>query len=260
IKQKLLEFNSTARTDLKNMLNVPIYVVIMDSGSKTVSISDMSSFERFVPDVGKYYIASDNGKLLAVKFSKESIESEIKIPAPVVLLACGDSVAVCAKKSGWAFADFPEGRDTLKVYGPDDMSFRSFDNVTVLNSDLVYAKGLAAWQKYRNTVYSPYTINDQLPGIVKMSADCGIMTPATSYIVLENTAQLEMLKRKEKHSLSSNQALEFDEFMESPAPPVIFLAPFVFALLLFKTRRKKSHPIAAKSPNPLIHQDKFVSN
>lgn len=248
IKQKLLDFHSTALTDSKNILNVPIYVVIMASGSKTVSIGDMSSFERFVPDVGKYYIASDNGKLLAVKFSnKESVESEIQIPAPVVLLAYGDSVAVCAKKSGWAFADFPEGRDTLKVYGPDDMSFRNFENVTVLNSDLVYAKGLAAWQKYRNTVYSPYTINDQLPEIVKMSADCGIMTPATSYIVLENTAQLEMLKRKEKHSLSSNQALEFDEFMESPAPPVIFLAPFVFALLLFRNRRKKARPIAANS-------------
>ncbi|MHC4243970.1 MAG: MSEP-CTERM sorting domain-containing protein [Planctomycetota bacterium] len=237
IKQKLLDFHSTAMT-----VNVPIYVVIMASGSKTVSIGDMSSFERFVPDVGKYYIASDNGKLLAVKFSnKESIESEIKIPDPVVLLACGDSVAVCTKKSGWAFADFPEGRDVLKVYGPDDMSFRNFENVTALNSDLLYAKGLAAWQKYRNTVYSPYTINDQLPEIVKMSADCGIMTPATSYIVLENTAQLEMLKRKEKHSLSSNQALEFDEFMESPAPPVIFLAPFVFALLFMdRWRRKKS--------------------
>ena len=249
IKQKLLDFNSTAMTDLKNILNVPIFVVIMASDSKTVSIGDMSSFERFVPDVEKYYIVSDNGKLLAVKFSnKESIESEIKIPAPVVLLASGDSVAVCTKKSGWAFAVFPEGRDTLKVYGPDDMSFRSFENVTVLNSDLLYAKGLAAWQKYRNTVYSPYTINDELPDIVKMSADCGIMTPATSYIVLENTAQLEMLKRKEKHSLSSNQALEFDEFMESPAPPVIFLAPFVFALLLFRTRRKKSRHIAANSP------------
>jgi hypothetical protein len=248
VKQKLLEFNSTALTDLKNMLNVPVFVIVMASDSKTVSVSDMSSFERFVPDVGKYYISSDNGKLLAVKFSnKERVESEIQIPDPVVLLACGDSLAVCAKKSGWAFVNFPEGRDVLKVYGPDDMTFRSLENVTVLNSDLVYAKGLAAWQKYRNTVYSPYTINDRLPDIVKMSRDCGIMTPATSYIVLENTAQLEMLKRKEKQGLSSNQALEFDEFMESPAPPVIFLAPFVFALLLFRTRRKKSRPIAANS-------------
>jgi hypothetical protein len=248
IKQKLLEYNSKAQTDLKNILNIPVFVIVMASDSKTVSVSDMSSFERFVPDVGKYYISSDNDELLTVNFSdNKNVESEIQIPDPVVLLACGGSLAVCAKKSGWAFVDFPEGRDILKVYDPDDMTFRSFENVTVLNSDLIYAKGLAAWQKYRNTVYSPYTIDDRLPDIVKMSADCGIMTPATSYIVLENTAQLEMLKRKEKQGLSSNRALEFDEFMESPAPPVIFLAPLVFALLIFRTRRKKSRTIVAKS-------------
>ncbi|MHC4735835.1 MAG: MSEP-CTERM sorting domain-containing protein [Planctomycetota bacterium] len=240
IKQKLLNFNSTALTNVRNKLTVPVFVVIMAADTKAVSISDMSSFERFVPDMGKYYIASHDGKLLVNKFSdKESVESEIEIPIPVVLLGCGDSTPVVVKKSGWAFVDFPGGDDVLKVYEPEDMSFTNIENFTVLNSDIVYAQGLAAWQKYRKTVYSPYTINDQLPDIVKMSGDCGVMTPVTSYIVLENTAQLEMLKRKEKQGLSSNQALDFDEFLESPAPSVIFLAPFVFALLFMNRWLRK---------------------
>ncbi|MHC4641209.1 MAG: MSEP-CTERM sorting domain-containing protein [Planctomycetota bacterium] len=237
IKQKLLEFRSTALTGITNRFDVPVFVVIMAPDSKAISFGDMSPFERFVPDMEKYYIARDNQKLLAVEFSdKESVESEIQIPAPVVLLGCGDSAPVVVKKSGWAFLEFLGGDSTLKVYDPNDKDFSNIENVTSLNSDLAYAQGLAAWEKYRNTVYCPYTINDQLPDIVKMSRDCGVMTPLTSYIVLENSAQWEMLKRREKHSLSSNQALEFDEFMESPAPPVIFLAPFVFALLLFRSR------------------------
>ena len=242
IKQKLLEYRSTAQTDIKNRPDVPVFVVIMAPKSKTVSFGDMSSFERFVPDMSKYYIVRENEELLAVKFSgKESVESEIEVPAPAVLLGSGDSTPVCVRKSGWAFVDFPGGDSTLKVYEPNGKGFSNIEKFTVLNSDLAYAQGLAAWEKYRNTVYSPYTINDQLPDIVKMSRDCGIMTPLTSYIVLENTAQLEMLKRKERQALSSNQALDFDEFMESPAPSVIFLAPFAFALLLFRNRRKRKN-------------------
>lgn len=240
IKQKLLEFRSTALTDIKNKLDVPVFVVIMAPDSKTVSFGDMSSFERFVPDMEKYYIATDNQKLLAVEFSdKESIESEIQIPAPVVLLGCGDSTPVVVKESGWAFLEFLGGDSTLKVYDSNDKGFSNIENFTPLNSDIVYAQGLAAWEKYRNTGYCPYTINDELPDIVKMSRDCGIMTPLTSYIVLENTAQLEMLKRREIQGLDSNQALDFDEFMESPAPSVIFLAPFAFALLFMNHRLRK---------------------
>jgi di/tricarboxylate transporter len=63
------------------------------------------------------------------------------------------------------------------------------------------------------------------------------MTPLTSYTVLENSAQLELLKRKEKQGLNANQALEFDEFMESPAPSALLLAPLA-VILLIKLRRK----------------------
>jgi hypothetical protein len=48
-----------------------------------------------------------------------------------------------------------------------------------------------------------------------------------------------MLQRKEKQALGSRAALEFDEAMESPAPPVIWLLPVVF-LLLHRHRRRDS--------------------
>ena len=170
----------------------------------------------------------------------ERTPSEIEHPAPVVLLRCGESIAACVKGTGWGFADFIVTGDSVpEVYAAEAKEFAGMENVKTLSGDTVYAKGLAAWAMYRETVFAPHTTTAALPAIVSQSRACGVMVPSTSYIVLENTAQLEMLKRKEKQGLSANQAFEFDEFMESPVPPAILLAPVALALLM-KLRRRNA--------------------
>jgi hypothetical protein len=241
IKQKLIDFLSVSATGPDNEFTVPIFVIVKAPDSNTVSIGEMSPFGRIIPDVEKYYIAKEDGRLIAKGFNgKETVESEIETSAPVVLIKYGDSVRACVKNSGWGFGNFLSADGSvLEVYNEETEGFVAIKNVKVLDNDTAYAKGLAVWEKYRDTVYAPYTITDMLPEIVKMSKDCGIIVPSTSYIVLENSAQLEMLKRKEKQGLSANQALEFDEFLESPAPPVIFLTPFAL-ILISKLRRRKN--------------------
>ena len=241
IQKNLLDFRSTSAQPSNSEYYVPIFVVVSAPGSKAVSIGELSPFGRIVPDVGRYYIAHEDGTFTARGFNgDEHTASAIEPPAPVVLLRCGASIAACVKGTGWGFADFVGGGDsTPEVYAAEGNPFAGMNNVKTLTDDTVYAKGLAAWAMYREMVFAPHTTTAALPEVVLQSRACGVMVPSTSYIVLENTAQLEMLKRKEKQGLSANQALEFDEFMESPAPPAILLAP-VALVLLMKLRRRNA--------------------
>lgn len=241
IQRALLDFRSSSAPPSNPETDVPIFVVVQAPGGKAVSIGDLSPFGRIVPDAGRYYIAHEDGTFTARGFNgDEQTASAIDAPAPVVLLRCGASLAACVQGAGWGFADFAAAGDSApEVYAAEGKRFAGMDTVKTLSGDSVYAKGLAAWAMYRETVFAPHITTAALPAIVSQSRACGVMVPSTSYIVLENTAQLEMLKRKEKQGLSANQALEFDEFMESPAPPAILLAPAALWLLM-KLRRRNA--------------------
>jgi hypothetical protein len=240
IKQKLLEFKSRSVSDLTTELSVPVFIVIEAPGSKSVSIGDLSSFGCFLPDVEGYYIAKEFGNLVMHKYSgDEDFISTIGLPSPIVLLKCGDSITALAKKAGWFFADF-SGGGVPGYYDPNANDFIEINDFRRMKSELRYSQGVSVWRRYREAVYRPCTIDSELGKIVQMSRDCRIMTPLTSYIVLENSAQLEMLRRKEKQGLSSSHALEFDEFMESPTPPVLFLLPVVFAMLFLWKKRSRA--------------------
>jgi hypothetical protein len=237
IKQKLLEYDSMLVKDFKDEFSVPIYIIVKSPNSKTIIIGDMSAFERFVPDTEAYYFIKDNDTLFAKKNGREeSIVSEIAVPEPVVLFKSGNLIRACAKNSGWGFIDLSNDTE-IQIYDPNEKKFKSINEIVQLDSNTPYTQGLAALERYRKTIYSPQILNDELPEIVKISKDCGVMNPLTSYIVVENSAQSKMLERKEQQKLNSNQALEFDEFMESPAPPIVFLMPFAFVLLTMKRMR-----------------------
>ena len=237
IAQKILEFDSMSTRDINGELRVPIYIVVKAPQSKSVCIGNMAAFERLVPDSRTYYIIRDDAALLAKQFShEEEIVSEIAAPEPVVLFESGNSIKACTEDSDWGFVDLCNENE-IQVFEPNQKKFITIKDFEILDNTAAYAQGLAALERYRRTVYSPQSLNEELPEIVKISKDSGIMNPLTSYIVVENSAQSKMLERKEKQKLNSNQALEFDEFMESPAPPVLFLIPFTFVLLAIKRRR-----------------------
>ena len=73
------------------------------------------------------------------------------------------------------------------------------------------------WSLSSPQTWNPSRSAELLPDLVKVSRETGILAPATAYIVVENSAQWKMLKRKEKEKLKGNHALDF---MESPAPSI----------------------------------------
>ena len=81
--------------------------------------------------------------------------------------------------------------------------------------------------------------------ILGLSRESGVLLPGTAYIVVENSAQWEMLKRSEKKALAQSGALEFDEFdsakdkavLSEPGSTVWLLLMILPALVMMHRRR-----------------------
>lgn len=105
-----------------------------------------------------------------------------------------------------------------------------------------YAQGLAVWDGYRATVWSPATLDDRLSGLVADSRGAGILSPLTAYMVVEDKAQEKILASKEKQALRSQNALEFEEPPKMSEFGTVWLLPVTILLLCWSARLR---PVAA---------------
>lgn len=72
--------------------------------------------------------------------------------------------------------------------------------------------------------------------MVKYSFKAKIMTPVTSYLVVENEAQKEMLKKKQEEVLSGKQSLDLSEDAVRMSEPELLLL-VVLVILIFLIHR-----------------------
>lgn len=79
----------------------------------------------------------------------------------------------------------------------------------------------------------------ELPNIVQRSKELHLLTAATAFVVVENSAQWKMLEMKENQKLSAAGVLEFDETPE----PAQWLVAGLFALLLIIRQLRIRSPI-----------------
>ena len=90
-------------------------------------------------------------------------------------------------------------------------------------------------------IYTPSESDTNLPEVVHLSRESGILLPATSYIVVENSAQWKMLELKEKQKLKNKKALEFTDTVETPEPSTWILIISVLFIFAWLRRQAKTH-------------------
>ncbi|OGV56034.1 MAG: MSEP-CTERM sorting domain-containing protein [Lentisphaerae bacterium GWF2_44_16] len=94
----------------------------------------------------------------------------------------------------------------------------------------LYAQALQLKEKYSDYCKRPSLSDKLFPEIVAQSKKAGIMSPLTSYIVLERDSQWKKLEAVEKKVLSSNK--EFDIEEKVPEPGFILLAAILVIICL----------------------------
>ncbi len=96
--------------------------------------------------------------------------------------------------------------------------------------------------RYRALVENPVAGNDGLAALTTQSRATGVLTGASSYIVVENSAQRAILERKEKQKLANAPALEIEQ---TPEPATWLMLVFGGVAMLAVARRTRLRARAA---------------
>ncbi len=152
----------------------------------------------------------------------------------VPLVRCGDSVRPLVANRAVRFAATAP-HQSLEFYDSPSATWLPVVEKITPMAQGKWTEAVALHLRQQDHARSPGSADDDLPALVAASRASGILIPATSYIVVENSAQWRMLELGEKQKLGQNAALEF---VETPAPPALLIAISFGAWVAFRRRRR----------------------
>lgn len=104
-----------------------------------------------------------------------------------------------------------------------------------------WQSGLLMQGKWYAQILHPETADKEWLNLIKYSFMSKIMTPVTSYLVVENEAQKKILKKKQQQVLASNKSLDLDEGVQQMSEPnLLILMVFLGIIFWFKKRKSTS--------------------
>ena len=84
----------------------------------------------------------------------------------------------------------------------------------------------------------PETAEEEYYELVKSSFKSNVMNPTTSFISVENEAQKQMLKKKQRETLLGNKALDLGEQPARMSEPELWIVLILFGLfILFRSKK-----------------------
>jgi len=199
----------------------PIIVVVTDNFYGAVLEKDFADLKFTFPENNFFYHLDQNGKMLAhslINKPKNTIQEKTTITT--------DSAVKIWK-----------GKDNRTAYLPNDtlgnivleQSTFSLNEADVISKS--WDTGLALQGKYLSQKLHPENSDKEWLNIIRKSFQSKIMTPFTSYMVVENEAQKAMLLKKQKQMLAGNKALDLGEDTQQMSEPGIWIGLLVLMFL-----------------------------
>jgi hypothetical protein len=219
---------------IEDLIRFPILVLVKSPETPEETPKSLPWFRSATPDINGYLLKTHGiPSQDSIGFDGKKLRNAP--PArPVLIFASGKSTAVLPVGSAPAIATL-NSQEGIEVYDSESGEFLAVTDLSELPADSEYSQAVAVQDQGSEIRWNPSRTDDLLPSVVNKSRETGILTPSTAYIVVENSAQWKMLKKKEKEKLKGNQALDF---MEAPEPHLLLVA-LIFGLFLLLRRRLK---------------------
>ena len=199
---------------------IPLVLVVSSATNTPVADPDLAFYASAWPGLDGYFITSPDGSAQAVDWNGRDRPLE-KIPAWTQLELGGKRHWLPMRGDVPQVVLNPDAKSTA-IIGPETLQAR-------------YRQGARTWLLSHARWQNPGAATADLTALVEASRASGVLVPATSYIVVENSAQWRFLEQSEKKKLAQNSALEF---RDAPEPSTWLLALGFGAWLLWRRRRK----------------------
>lgn len=209
----------------ENSETYPIFVVVTDSMYDAILDTNYSDFKMAFPESGYFYYLNTRGELNPHSLMYDSAqELEIKV------------------KFGNKVLKYVYGKDKT-AYLPDDKKASIILKKPVFKTSLDevggdWSSALSLYSQWNSHILNPKQGEKEWLNLVQNSFVTKIMTPITSYLVVENEAQKAILKKKQGQVLSGNKSLDLDEDTPRMSEPSWYI--LLMFLMLFIAYRNKN--------------------
>ncbi|MBK8807105.1 MAG: MSEP-CTERM sorting domain-containing protein [Bacteroidales bacterium] len=212
-----------------NLNTYPIFVLVTDSIENAIINNNFIDIEFSYPESDKYFQLTNEGTLNLYSLSVNSYD----LKKNLAYINAADSVYLYTDK------------ENKKWYIRDDSTASVLIKRTVnistntIQTPKLWLDGLEQQAAWVSQIIKPETSDKEWTNLVSASFKSKIMTPLTSYIVVENKAQEAMIKRKQAQALSGNNALDLGEETVQMSEPELWWLLAVLVLFLAYSYYKK---------------------
>jgi hypothetical protein len=198
---------------LSKKAQYPVIVVLTNDWQNAIIENDFSNFKMAFPESNLCYAFDENWQLTAHNLEnnprqvmKDSLRFNFNLPI---------------------FA-YPNAQNPTAFLPNDGKASIAFQSKNFSESDLKieeknWQSGLAIQALSLSQVFHPEQINKNWNTLLKASFQSKIMSPLTSYLVVENEAQKAMLLKKQAEVINGNKALDLDDDVQRASEPSLWL-------------------------------------
>lgn len=215
------------KTYQNNSATYPVFVVVTDTIQNAVLDKDLADLSMTFPESNLFFNATENGRL-----QPHSLTSNPTEPIADTVYSFDNTVleyTLAHKKC------YLPNNNQPSIVLKKELFELTTENIKVKN----WEAALNMQAKWNSQILHPETADKEWLNLVKYSFLSKIMTPVTSYLVVENEAQKAILKKKQKQVLSSNKSLDLGEDTQRMSEPSFLLMAVLLCLLLWYRQKKQ---------------------
>ena len=204
-----------------NSATYPVFVVVTDNIQKAVLDNDFSDLKMTFPENNLFFSVNQNGKIQPHSLTSNPIEQ------------LADTLKYTFDKTVLEY-----DVENKKFYLPNNnqpsiiLKNDLFDAADQNIKEKNWQSALTIQGIWNAQILHPETSDKEWLSLVKFSFLSKVMTPVTSYLVVENEAQKAILKKKQEQVLSSNKSLDLGEETQRMSEPSFILLALLLGLVL----------------------------
>lgn len=213
----------------------PVIVAVTDNIANAIINGDFSDFQIAFPESDLFYHLMSDAKLKSHSLIARPHSPNVITGVEVIKF----------DYSVLAYSENNQRLAYLRNNSAPSIVLRD-DVLEIAESDIKPKKWNSALLQHGmwlSHVLHPERTDIEWLSLVKYSFLSKVMTPVTSYLVVENDAQKAMLKKKQDHVLSSNTSLDLGEDVARMSEPNLFLLIMILILVLWIKRYNSLKPV-----------------
>lgn len=209
----------------------PVIVVVTDSIQNAVLDKDFADLKFTFPESNLFYKLDQKGNL-----REHSLVRNPAMELPEITRECMFCEAVLEyKTSDNTVTYLPNNNEPSIILMKDEFEVNELEI-----KEKEWESALMMQAQWNSQILHPENSDREWLNLVKHSFISKVMTPVTSYIVVENEAQKAMLKKKQEQVLSGNKSLDLGEDTQRMSEPSMILLLILIGLILWFREKKET--------------------